>query len=184
MAMKDQLAKWRRDPALFMTQALIDPQNGGRFELFEAERIFLDRAFRPNADGDLPYKDILWSCIKKSGKSTFGALCMLYTVICLGGRFAEAYVSQTTMTSPKVGSSPRPHASSKLARCYEPRSQLTVSLSATAHSSRRWLPTIGAPPASSRSLSLRMSYGASRPNQVSAFTRSAARRRRVTLQCG
>jgi len=92
MAMKNQLAKWRRDPASFMTQALIDPQTGGRFELFEAERIFLDRAFRPNADGDLPYKDILWSCIKKSGKSTFGALCMLYTVICLGGRFAEAYV--------------------------------------------------------------------------------------------
>src|SRR5271163_3979225 len=92
MAMKNQLAKWRRDPASFMTQALIDPQTGGRFELFEAERIFLDRAFRPNADGDLPYRDILWSCIKKSGKSTFGALCMLYTVICLGGPFAEAFV--------------------------------------------------------------------------------------------
>src|SRR5208282_2471573 len=66
--------------------------SGERFDLFQAERIFLERAFTPDADGNLPYKDILWSCIKKSGKSTFGALCMLYTVICLGGRYAEAYV--------------------------------------------------------------------------------------------
>jgi hypothetical protein len=89
---KPQHEIWRRNPALFITQALVNPQTGGRFELFEAERVFLKCAFRPTADGDLPYRDILWSCIKKSGKSTFGALCLLYVVVCLGGNYAEAYI--------------------------------------------------------------------------------------------
>ena len=93
MAIKPEaLARWRRNPATFLTEALVNPENGGRFNLFEAEQVFLRHAFTPDADGVLPYKDILWSCIKKSGKSTFGALCMLYTVICLGGRFAESFV--------------------------------------------------------------------------------------------
>ena len=86
------LARWRRDPVAFITEALINPQTERPFQLFGAERIFLKHAFTPTADGDLPYRDILWSCIKKSGKSTFGALCLLYTVICLGGKYAEAYV--------------------------------------------------------------------------------------------
>ena len=85
------LEKWRKDPAAFMEEALVNP-DGGRFELFEAERVFLRHAFTPDASGDLPYKDILWSAIKKSGKSTFGALCCLYTTICLGRPFSEAYV--------------------------------------------------------------------------------------------
>ena len=91
-SLNDRLSRWRRDPATFLMEALIDPQTGRRFELFEAECVFLKHAFTPTEDGDLPYRDILWSCIKKSGKSTFGALCSLYTVICLGGRFAEAFV--------------------------------------------------------------------------------------------
>src|SRR5262249_7479812 len=76
----------------FITEALINPQTDRPFVLFEAERTFLQHAFTPTPDGDLPYRDILWSCIKKSGKSTYGALCLLYTVICLGGKFSEAYV--------------------------------------------------------------------------------------------
>jgi len=83
---------WRKNPERFIAEALINPETGARFELFEAERIFLRHAFTPTEDGNLPYKDILWSCIKKSGKSTFGALCMIYTIVCLGGRFAEGYV--------------------------------------------------------------------------------------------
>ncbi len=91
--LNDKLDEWRKNPAAFITQALINPEKGKRFVLFEAELTFLRHAFTPDAAGDLPYKDILWSCIKKSGKSTFGALCMLFTVLCLGGRrFAEAYV--------------------------------------------------------------------------------------------
>lgn len=87
-----RVGRWKRDPAAFMTEAVVNPETGRRFELFNAERLFLKHAFTPTGDGDLPYKDILWSCIKKSGKSTFGALCTLYTMICLGGRFAEGYV--------------------------------------------------------------------------------------------
>jgi phage terminase large subunit-like protein len=89
---KDSLALWRREPSRFIEERLINPDSGRPFVLFQAEREFLQHAFVPDARGDLPYRDILWSCIKKSGKSTFGALCMLYTVICLGGRHAEAYV--------------------------------------------------------------------------------------------
>ncbi len=86
------MKKWRSDPVAFIEEVLINPESGRPFEVFEAERVFLRHAFTPAADGDLPYRDILWSCIKKSGKSTFGALCCLYTTVCLGGRFAEAYV--------------------------------------------------------------------------------------------
>jgi hypothetical protein len=86
------ISRWRKDPAAFIVEALINPQTDKPFELFEAEKVFLQHAFTPTADGDLPYKDIVWSCIKKSGKSTFGALCLLYTVICLGGKYAESYV--------------------------------------------------------------------------------------------
>jgi hypothetical protein len=85
-------SNWRNNPGAFIEEALIDPDSGGHFTLLEAERIFLTHAFTPDANGDLPYRDILWSCIKKSGKSTFGAMCCLYTVICLGGRFAEAHI--------------------------------------------------------------------------------------------
>jgi phage terminase large subunit-like protein len=92
MATSDRAQRWRTDPIGFITEALVNPQTGRPFELFEAERTFLQLAFTPGPDGDLPYREILWSGIKKSGKSTFGALCMLYTVICLGGRHAEAYV--------------------------------------------------------------------------------------------
>src|SRR5712691_3341302 len=90
--LSDKLTRWRQDPAAFITEALVNPETGRPFELFEAELVFLKFAFTPTPDGDLPYRDILWSCIKKSGKSTFGALCLLYTTICLGGRFAESYV--------------------------------------------------------------------------------------------
>ena len=88
----NKIARWRADAALFMSEALINPQTRQRFELFEAERVFLKHAFTPTPDGDLPYREILWSCIKKSGKSTFGALCLLYTIICLGGPYSESYI--------------------------------------------------------------------------------------------
>jgi hypothetical protein len=86
-----KLRAWRQ-PAAFITQALINPETSRRFELFEAERVFLEHAFTPLDDGDLQYRDILYSCIKKSGKSTFGALCVIFATVCLGGRFAESYV--------------------------------------------------------------------------------------------
>src|SRR5580704_11722768 len=92
MNQTEAFARWRRDPSAFMTEALVNPETGRRFELFEAERVFNKYAFTPDANGDLPYKDILWSCIKKSGKSTFGALGTIFTVVCLGGRYSEAYV--------------------------------------------------------------------------------------------
>jgi hypothetical protein len=87
-----QAKRWRNDPIAFITEALVNPQTDQPFQLFDAELIFLRKAFTPSPSGDLPYRDILWSCIKKSGKSTFGALCLLYTVLCLGGKYAEAYV--------------------------------------------------------------------------------------------
>jgi hypothetical protein len=91
-ALTNAKARWIRDPSLFFNEVVRNPRTGKPFTLFEAERIFLKHAFIPLPDGSLPYEDILWSCIKKSGKSTFGAMCLLYTVLVLGGNYAEAYV--------------------------------------------------------------------------------------------
>jgi hypothetical protein len=49
--LSEKLSRWRRDPAAFITEALINPESDQRFELFEAELVFLQHAFTPTADG-------------------------------------------------------------------------------------------------------------------------------------
>jgi phage terminase large subunit-like protein len=78
------------DPAAFCA-ALIDPETGRPFVLTPAERLFLDHAFALADDGRLRYPEMLWSAPKKSGKTAFAAMLLLYVVRVLGGRFAEGY---------------------------------------------------------------------------------------------
>jgi phage terminase large subunit-like protein len=79
------------DPVGFIETTLIDPETGRPFLLTEAERVFLHHAFQLNPAGRLRYPELIFAGPKKSGKTAFAAMCQLYVVVALGGRFAEGY---------------------------------------------------------------------------------------------
>ena len=87
----ERVLRWQRDPCAFMDEVLINPETGEPFALLPAEIQFLRYGFTLRTDGSLPYPELLYSCPKKGGKSTFGAMCLTYTIVVLGGRFAEGY---------------------------------------------------------------------------------------------
>ena len=78
------------DPITFV-EALIDPETGQAFVLNRAERRFLKKAFTLKPDGRLKYPELLYSGPKKSGRTGFAAMILLYVVVVLGGRYAEGY---------------------------------------------------------------------------------------------
>ena len=69
---------------------LNDPETGQPFVLNAAEALFLKHAFKTGSDGRLLYPELLYSCPKKSGKTTFAALLLLYCTLNFG-RFGEGY---------------------------------------------------------------------------------------------
>jgi hypothetical protein len=71
------LTRWRADPVAFIEQHLINAETNESFELLPAERAFLKFAFKTGANGKLLYPELLYSCPKKSGKTTFAALVCL-----------------------------------------------------------------------------------------------------------
>src|SRR6516162_3619306 len=85
------LSKWRRDPIAFIIEVLIDPETGSAFELYPTEEQFIRAALTPGPDGRLPFPELLFAAPKKSGKTALAAMTVLYVIVCLGGRYAEAY---------------------------------------------------------------------------------------------
>src|SRR5258708_35499275 len=79
------------DPVAFIERTLVNPEDGRPFVLTDAERLFLRHAFLLTADGRLRYPELMFSGPKKSGKTAFAAMCQLYVVVVLGGRFAEGF---------------------------------------------------------------------------------------------
>lgn len=69
---------------------LNDPETGQPFVLNAAEALFLRHAFKTGSDGRLLYPELLYSCPKKSGKTTFAALLLLYCTLNFG-KFGEGY---------------------------------------------------------------------------------------------
>jgi phage terminase large subunit-like protein len=84
------LAHWRQNPIAFIEQCLIDPESGEPFELLPSERAFLEYAFKIGADGKLLYPEQVYSCPKKSGKTTYAALHVLALCLLFGGSYPEA----------------------------------------------------------------------------------------------
>jgi hypothetical protein len=76
------------DPVAFL-ESLIDPETGKPFALNDAERRFIAEAFRTRPDGRLLYSELVYSCPKKSGKTTFAGMLVLYVTLVLGGKFGE-----------------------------------------------------------------------------------------------
>jgi phage terminase large subunit-like protein len=85
------LARWRREPIVFITEVLRDPETGKPFELFDAQRQFFEHAWQLNEDGRLRYPEQCMGAIKKSGKTGTAAMHLLTTTLIFGGRFAEGY---------------------------------------------------------------------------------------------
>src|ERR1700730_17929358 len=81
------------DPIAFIEETLVDPATFKPFRLTAAESIFLDHAFAPTPDGRLRYPELLFSGPKKSGKTAFAAMILLYVVRILGGRYAEGFAA-------------------------------------------------------------------------------------------
>jgi hypothetical protein len=68
------LSRWRDNPISFIEEILYDPETGRPFVLLDAERAFMRHAFRLDDNGRLLYPEQVYSCPKKSGKTTFAAL--------------------------------------------------------------------------------------------------------------
>jgi hypothetical protein len=81
------------DAAGFIETTLVNPETGQLFVLTDAERVFLRHAFALTPDGRLPYPELVFSAPKKSGKTAFAAMILLYIVRVLGGRFAEGFAA-------------------------------------------------------------------------------------------
>jgi hypothetical protein len=85
------LKRYRADPAAFIEEVLHDPETGQPFVLLDAERAFLEHAFKTNSNGRLLYPEQVYACPKKSGKTGFAALHMLTTILLFGSTFSEGY---------------------------------------------------------------------------------------------
>jgi hypothetical protein len=86
-----RLTHYRADPVAFINECLVDPETDKPFTLFPAEIEFLQHAFRLGPDGRLKYSLLIYSAIKKSGKTVFAAIIVLTVIVLFGERFAEAY---------------------------------------------------------------------------------------------
>ena len=91
MASKADIQRWRTDPASFIEEVCHDPETGKPFILNRAQRHFLSRALALNERGRLRYPELVFSAPKKSGKTGFAALILIYVIVVLGGNYAEGY---------------------------------------------------------------------------------------------
>jgi phage terminase large subunit-like protein len=90
MSPRTKLARYRADPVAFIEAVLIDPETGRPFVLLNAERAYLKAAFTTGADGRLLFPELIYSCPKKSGKTTFAAIFVITLVVLFGGTYSEA----------------------------------------------------------------------------------------------
>jgi phage terminase large subunit-like protein len=82
--------RWRRSPINFIETVLHDPETKRPFQLLPAERAFIHHAFKLDDNGRLLYPEQLYSCPKKSGKTTFAAIHALTLILLFGGAYPEA----------------------------------------------------------------------------------------------
>jgi hypothetical protein len=106
------------DPAEFIETVMIDPERQELFILTPAERTFLRHAFELTADGRMRYPELVFSGPKKSGKTGFAAMILIYVVRVLGGRYAEGYVLANSHEQASLRMFWRLRASSRPRRCW------------------------------------------------------------------
>jgi phage terminase large subunit-like protein len=84
------LAHWHSNPISFVEQVLHDPETKKPFVLLPAEHAFLQYAFQLDDNGRLSYPEQVYSCPKKSGKTTLAAIHALTLTLLFGGSYPEA----------------------------------------------------------------------------------------------
>jgi len=92
MATSPDVERYRADPIAFIKDFLRDPETGKPFVLYPAEELFLSTALTLTPEGTLPYAELLFAAIKKSGKTMVAAWAVLYVVLVIGGPYAEGYI--------------------------------------------------------------------------------------------
>ena len=75
---RDQLRRYARSPVTFFDDLVKQNEAGQPFRLRPFQRDILARAFAFDSDGRLPYDTIIYSCPKKSGKTTINAAVTLW----------------------------------------------------------------------------------------------------------
>lgn len=85
------IKRYRADPVAFVDECLLEPATGKPYELLEAEKVFLRQAFQLDKRGKLRFPLLIYSAIKKSGKTEFGGIFVVTLIVLFGERFAEAY---------------------------------------------------------------------------------------------
>jgi phage terminase large subunit-like protein len=95
------LNRWRRRPIEFVETVIHNPETGRPFVLLPAERAFLEHAFKIDHTGRLLYREWVYSCPKKSGKTTFEAIVILTMTLLFGGAFPESYILANDMEQAK-----------------------------------------------------------------------------------
>ena len=86
------LDRWRSNPISFIETVLHDPETKKPFKLLPAEHAFLEHAFKRDDDDRLLYPEQIYSCPKKSGKTTFAGIHTLTTLLLFGGSYPEATI--------------------------------------------------------------------------------------------
>jgi phage terminase large subunit-like protein len=86
------LDRWRREPTTFISEVLVNPEDGKPFALLPAQKQFFAHAWQLSADGRLLYPEQQFCCPKKSGKTATNAMHVLATILVFGGPYAEAYI--------------------------------------------------------------------------------------------
>ena len=86
------ISYWRANPCAFIERCLINYETGQPFDLLPAERLFLQYMFMTDEDGRLKYPTLIYSAIKKSGKTTFGAMIVIVMMVLFAPPYGEAYV--------------------------------------------------------------------------------------------
>ncbi len=79
------------DPISFIETVLVNPETGQQFVLTDAKREFLALALELTPEGRLRHPELVFSAIKKSGKTAFAAMILIYVIVVLGGRYVEGF---------------------------------------------------------------------------------------------
>jgi hypothetical protein len=86
------IARYRADPCAFIEECLVSPYTREPYQLVEAERAFIQHAFRLDTDGRLLHPLLVYSAIKKSRKTELAALIVITMITLLGGEYGEANI--------------------------------------------------------------------------------------------
>jgi hypothetical protein len=134
-----------RDPVAWISEVLRDPETGRPYELCPAQERWLREALTLTEDGRLPYPELVFGAIKKSGKTGLAAMVMLYVVTVLGGPYADGYclANDEEQAQGRVfRASARIAEASPLLRRSAKVTQNVVEFPSTGRRSRRWRPTM------------------------------------------